>query len=147
MDVLLAVMKKHLHVRGEDVTVNTQNELLLETPPRTWRRQPREERSSAMNRNTSTYVEKTFSPFRYSKREQKHLHVRGEDQHLTDRSLPRWETPPRTWRRHLITSTTTTNSRNTSTYVEKTDVSQWRGFALRKHLHVRGEDISMLPHS
>ena len=71
--------KKHLHGRGEDNSSARSPLPLLETPPRTWRRQKRRSASAWSTRNTSTDVEKTTIGYGWTHGVQKHLHGRGED--------------------------------------------------------------------
>ena len=56
---IVLLLRKHLHGRGEDVFNKCLISILVETPPRTWRR--RKQRQSMLTglRNTSTDVEKT----------------------------------------------------------------------------------------
>ena len=90
---------KHLHGRGEDENKWWDNNQRLETPPRTWRRLRAAISGAAGEGNTSTDVEKTGANRRQCRRNGKHLHGRGEDDHFPCPSLFDAETPPRTWRR------------------------------------------------
>ena len=135
---------KHLHGRGEDFGILTACRTKEETPPRTWRRRVNRHRTNALHGNTSTDVEKTHASNSKVLKTQKHLHGRGEDcinASLTARTL---ETPPRTWRRLANLFSYLSLSRNTSTDVEKTEVSFGHVVSLRKHLHGRGEDLREL---
>ena len=53
------------------------------------------------------------------------------------------ETPPRTWRRLTVEPQNWLGIRNTSTDVEKTKVFDRRPLKIKKHLHGRGEDLSV----
>ncbi len=112
-----------------------------ETPPRTWRRLEHPLSSPCNVRNTSTYVEKTvIHDIRFS-RSRKHLHIRGEDLMRCISFKTPEETPPRTWRRLIYKLYILLLDRNTSTYVEKTCNASKVLSHLKKHLHVRGEDL------
>ena len=54
-------IRKHLHVRGEDLAGQVDAVNDIETPPRAWRRLRMIPLNSAKNGNTSTCVEKIFS--------------------------------------------------------------------------------------
>ena len=51
------------------------------------------------------------------------------------------ETPPRMWRKLLLMLVCNVQNRNTSTYVEKTDLLASEQSASKKHLHVCGENL------
>ncbi len=72
-------MFKHLHGRGEDFVAHEALARHAETPPRTWRRHIKGRCVDAMERNTSTDVEKTPKSAPSGSRIEKHLHGRGED--------------------------------------------------------------------
>ena len=55
--------EKHLHGRGEDMINACMSSVVVETPPRTWRRRPLPRLRAARGRNTSTDVEKTCFGF------------------------------------------------------------------------------------
>ncbi|SQI36100.1 Uncharacterised protein [Leminorella richardii] len=139
--------RKHLHVRGEDQESFTSLLRLTETPPRTWRRPTDRSLIGGGLGNTSTYVEKTQPLHQECTFDKKHLHVRGEDAVPACQITLTSETPPRTWRRRRPTSRNIACTRNTSTYVEKTNVEGLRVSRAQKHLHVRGEDSVVWPNS
>ncbi len=116
----------------------------LETPPRTWRRRSRASSGRQNRRNTSTDVEKTFANRLGRRHPRKHLHGRGEDWSALKNGLLAVETPPRTWRRPILTSGVITNARNTSTDVEKTLRRCAASPLCGKHLHGRGEDLLLI---
>ena len=118
---------------------------VAETPPRTWRRPDDGWRSDARSGNTSTDVEKTGDEALDGVNVEKHLHGRGEDANVPSMSKMIAETPPRTWRRPKQKLWMSWNQRNTSTDVEKTFFADLSCFALRKHLHGRGEDRARAP--
>ncbi len=91
--------RKHLHVRGEDAQRFSKDHLVIETPPRAWRRPVSVGSSGIKDRNTSTCVEKTAPGRQPGASARKHLHVRGEDGLLGFACATRIETPPRAWRR------------------------------------------------
>ncbi len=72
----------------------------------------------------------------------KHPHVRGEDEHSSERVTRLTETPPRAWGRQTHSRSMACLSGNTPTCVGKTpartgsDIKRW------KHPHVRGEDLN-----
>ena len=136
-----------------------------ETPPRTWRRLIQQTEDAINDRNTSTDVEKTNHAVLRRPRREKHLHGRGEDHLAAENRADRVgntstdvektvkakvcadmypETPPRTWRRRIILFPCVLFRRNTSTDVEKTAFDQQSVRQIEKHLHGRGEDISVL---
>ena len=78
--VLASLYKKHLHVRGEDLSIFSKIEPASETPPRAWRRQLYKIKIIRITRNTSTCVEKTMMSLEKKFESGKHLHVRGKDQ-------------------------------------------------------------------
>ena len=96
--------------------------MILETPPRTWRRLPTVILNAPARGNTSTDVEKTLAVYGPSELTRKHLHRRGEDCDAGDRS-------PKVLR-------------NTSTDVEKTTTIYSLSIPDWKHLHGRGEDAN-----
>ena len=116
-----------------------------ETPPRTWRRLDKPIGANARPRNTSTDVEKTTSRTAAEEVTRKHLHGRGEDPRRACRAAPNSETPPRTWRRHLVACARQSVQGNTSTDVEKTPELQLATRLMQKHLHGRGEDAARSP--
>ena len=117
---LTPLIRKHLHVRGEDLDMLRDKQFVSETPPRTWRRRTKYTCGIGGLRNTSTYVEKTYLQIPGALLKWKHLHVRGEDFHVMTAMTVALETPPRTWRRLNPANQLQYNGRNTSTYVEKT---------------------------
>ena len=112
--------QKHLHGRGEDVIKIADGTLPEETPPRTWRRQSTLSTIYSLSRNTSTDVEKTAQGTTSNLPNRKHLHGRGEDDSVRQHKVRRVETPPRTWRRQLVSNKKDNGFGNTSTDVEKT---------------------------
>ena len=135
--------KKHLHGRGEDLTISNFRLPERETPPRTWRRPNGLLNVVPRSGNTSTDVEKTRLWMSGIWPRKKHLHGRGEDefQHLL--AELELETPPRTWRRLFPHHMRVPEGGNTSTDVEKTRSSNRPGIGLGKHLHGRGEDCKI----
>ena len=114
---------KHPHVRGEDIASDIDVISGTETPPRAWGR--------------LTYG-------RYGQNLlKKHPHVRGEDfrrRLLDNRAL---ETPPRAWGRRTRSATAASPPRNTPTCVGKTNWTRYGQVNIRKHPHVRGEDLTV----
>ena len=138
------MLRKHLHVRGEDVLFLTSRDYIrntstcvekitlvkltwfpwAETPPRAWRRLTQALNELARLRNTSTCVEKIIRRRKLRRLLQKHLHVRGEDQPTAVMLFLKL--------------------RNTSTCVEKIPGQRYKLLGHWKHLHVRGEDEIVL---
>ena len=115
---------KHLHGRGED----------WRTIIIGW----------LFSRNTSTDVEKTVTHNTSTTTHWKHLHGRGEDRNTPLMMVRHLETPPRTWRRLLLSLSLFLVLGNTSTDVEKTNRKTRTIRMLKKHLHGRGEDCRKL---
>ena len=111
---------KHLHVRGENIDLQDQSQRNMETPPRAWRKQFIVVTGSNDSGNTSTCVEKTPSYSACISASWKHLHVRGENYVQSGLCSGILETPPRAWRKLVITPEMVGKKRNTSTCVEKT---------------------------
>ncbi len=154
--------RKHLHERGEDLSSRQLVHLIVETPPRAWRRLTGVSAGDPLERNTSTSVEKTIGV--KSEREkigntstsvektetkphlspsvEKHLHERGEDSGKNPSLRPNQETPPRAWRRLFLTNQHHFGDGNTSTSVEKTQCLHSCLSFGKKHLHERGEDTT-----
>ncbi len=135
---------KHLHGRGEDQVFLLPCLLLLETPPRTWRRLVGYLVRLDVVRNTSTDVEKTCCSGEQTAHQRKHLHGRGEDCRRRRLAFVPSETPPRTWRRLVSYGRKRTGDGNTSTDVEKTKSMPSGKDRIRKHLHGRGEDYNWI---
>ncbi len=74
----------------------------------------------------------------------KHLHGRGEDTPSPFAPKSLTETPPRTWRRLRAENVPASRCRNTSTDVEKTDTDSGLLWLVKKHLHGRGEDSTIV---
>ena len=136
--------KKHLHARGENLSLFPAHGLIAETPPRTWRKPQSIFKPPCCIRNTSTHVEKTSVTVLGQVGHRKHLHARGENDF---RQLPKKcsaETPPRTWRKLTALFLQASGGGNTSTHVEKTHKTQPDATEREKHLHARGENCPTL---
>src|SRR5690606_22611222 len=138
------VYKKHPHGRGEDPEPKKNEEIELETPPRTWGRRPEYLGGGKSARNTPTDVGKTDQQLTNTENQAKHPHGRGEDVAGNARGLIPVETPPRTWGRPGGTMSSGQNRGNTPTDVGKTLMSCWKMLKVRKHPHGRGEDTNQL---
>ena len=113
------IIRKHLHIRGENnVSAATPN-AAKETPPHTWRKWLTSSLTLSKNGNTSTYVEKIRSLSQSLGGERKHLHIRGENFTCFLGLIKVLETPPHTWRKFEKGTGIAVKVRNTSTYVEK----------------------------
>ncbi len=92
-------------------------------------------------RNTPTCVGKTITPPTPATNEKKHPHVRGEDVFFIRFAREKKETPPRAWGRLSGCRRTTVRRRNTPTCVGKTITPPTPATNVKKHPHVRGEDV------
>lgn len=90
---------KHPHVRGEDECPEPLKSVVKETPPRAWGRPFARKSVTEEVRNTPTCVGKTSRGDFYVTVEQKHPHVRGEDNVYEPKLVKSTETPPRAWGR------------------------------------------------
>ena len=133
-------MRKHPHVRGEDLSCRVTDTFKTETPPRAWGRRVGCRFLQTYGRNTPTCVGKTPRRFSACSRLGKHPHVRGED-NIGIRAVFRvGETPPRAWGRLRTLGVNAMHRRNTPTCVGKTLQDMRLHQNRRKHPHVRGED-------
>ena len=112
-------LKKHLHIRGENMLRIISQSNKAETPPHTWRKFCSVGGKMGYLGNTSTYVEKIVSSLRAPMWTKKHLHIRGENSPTKHGLATRSETPPHTWRKCNQHRKKLQKFRNTSTYVEK----------------------------
>ena len=103
--VALNRCKKHLHARGENVDRVVLPPRVEETPPRTWRKLICVVLSRSNIGNTSTHVEKTVQKRLRANVREKHLHARGENGGGSMPFITKLETPPRTWRKPLLSLT------------------------------------------
>ncbi len=113
-------VKKHPHVRGEDIALRSMAIISSETPPRAWGRRRICSNSRGRGRNTPTCVGKTICLVSWITPVWKHPHVRGEDADALHEVVPQVETPPRAWGRQTAHRSTRATSRNTPTCVGKT---------------------------
>ena len=130
------------HMCGEAPKFVARISCVLETPPRAWGRPPLALSARHCTRNTPTCVGKTSSPVRREAYFRKHPHVRGEDRSAIVAGLSYLETPPRAWGRQCIRASPGSHDGNTPTCVGKTRGPGHREPGMRKHPHVRGEDLS-----
>ena len=134
-------VKKHLHIRGENPRIGRTRKFLRETPPHTWRKSDFARQVIKPVGNTSTYVEKILSFCRPTSEPGKHLHIRGENETSFTKIFYFPETPPHTWRKFRTFFCSDSRPGNTSTYVEKILRRLRRRRRVRKHLHIRGENV------
>ena len=118
---------------------------MAETPPRAWGRLKHVDDVDRADGNTPTCVGKTSLSHRVPHSWQKHPHVRGEDNGLCHGRTSYTETPPRAWGRPQCPGLSQKDRGNTPTCVGKTERRARQGYARRKHPHVRGEDMPLLP--
>ena len=71
----------------------------------------------------------------------KHLHIRGENRRRQHNLQSPEETPPHTWRKCLVIRKDGLKCGNTSTYVEKIKECFSQYGCVKKHLHIRGENV------
>ena len=116
-------LRKHPHVRGEDITKMRPSWQTWETPPRAWGRLVRNPCCEALDRNTPTCVGKTTEKRCGPTGCGKHPHVRGEDPIGTATHQPPVETPPRAWGRRRHWQGMLQRGRNTPTCVGKTPIN------------------------
>ena len=133
-------IRKHPHVRGEDILTCSVLPPMKETPPRAWGRRIRRYIPEHGYRNTPTCVGKTEDHLLLSSPHRKHPHVRGEDSCHALSISSHQETPPRAWGRQSSRRLQCSLCRNTPTCVGKTLSAWWPCQARKKHPHVRGED-------
>ena len=142
--VTSGISEKHLHIRGENLTIVGRENLITETPPHTWRKSWIRAYDTDCIRNTSTYVEKMGRLVHWESTRRKHLHIRGENSRTTMRRAWIRETPPHTWRKSRRAAAFRNEVRNTSTYVEKIKIQTSALSVLWKHLHIRGENLTSI---
>ena len=110
----------HLHIRGENQCSMKLNRERTGSPPHTWRKLVFISVSPDNQRITSTYVEKTGIISTIDCNSWDHLHIRGENLEAPFQLASPLGSPPHTWRKRHNLATHTSNTRITSTYVEKT---------------------------
>ena len=130
-------------MRGEDACTSSRSRRFMETPPHAWGRQPRQAGCGVRLRNTPTCVGKTKPcPYRTIPR-WKHPHMRGEDPELLGGFSAYTETPPHAWGRPETLNAAGIKGRNTPTCVGKTLRKLHTTGVLKKHPHMRGEDLHL----
>ena len=135
--------RKHPHMRGEDFTAARQRIEDLETPPHAWGRREQGTRGRKVHRNTPTCVGKTRGSYHFFCSSRKHPHMRGEDR-LQDKIVEQsTETPPHAWGRPETLNAAGIKGRNTPTCVGKTLRKLHTTGVLKKHPHMRGEDLHL----
>ncbi len=133
-------LQKHPHLRGEDVEFLNRQGIEVETPPPAWGRHPIGHRALVDRGNTPTCVGKTYASKFNSRPQEKHPHLRGEDDESNTEPQPAEETPPPAWGRHGVIDECERFLGNTPTCVGKTlRVEPFFVFSW-KHPHLRGED-------
>lgn len=131
---------KHLHTRGDDAWPLTETPSNLETPPPTWRQLQISGFILLRVGNTSTLVGMTFLLTLFGTIGLKHIHSCEDDVTHAATQLIKQETHPLLWRRITVTSNRLEPERNTSTTVEKKDITSKLHQHPKKHLHTRGDD-------
>ena len=110
------------------------------SPPHTWRKLLSTSTPLPLYRITSTYVEKTLITRWKNGLSRDHLHIRGENSHSALKQLSMMGSPPHTWRKLLSAYHNHHFLGITSTYVEKTNVTDVAKDKTEDHLHIRGEN-------
>ena len=131
-------------MRGEDLLLDTMAHNLKETPPHAWGRLLTILMRCEVCRNTPTCVGKTARDPRQHGGEEKHPHMRGEDDPKRQAILEAAETPPHAWGRPSCPLSNILRTRNTPTCVGKTTRTGQEWPDKGKHPHMRGEDASSL---
>ena len=129
----------HLHIRGEYAALHAMQKWVAGSPPHTWRIQYSACSLLGLMRITSTYVENTNKPTTVLRRDEDHLHIRGEYSLVIKRSFFMLGSPPHTWRIPIFFSFNVVLFRITSTYVENTSAPLRSIKYGEDHLHIRGE--------
>ena len=136
--------RKHLRLRGENLTATPAFAAKVETPPLARRKRLLLFFGFPHHRNTSARAEKTPRPTFHRGSGWKHLRARGENGMAHGIFLLDVETPPRARRKRGDAALERNLFGNTSARAEKT----FRRVSLRllqgKHLRARGENSCML---
>ena len=136
----LPALRKHPHMRGEDMIDPPLLAPGTETPPHAWGRRSASGDTTIAERNTPTCVGKTKYEFLWLPEQRKHPHMRGEDLSYQAHTIVSLETPPHAWGRLTLHVLNVSHRRNTPTCVGKT-ISYGACFqSFKKHPHMRGED-------
>ena len=130
----------HLHIRGENKLACYAIGANWGSPPHTWRKLNCVGYAFGKARITSTYVEKTSHEQSHNFKIQDHLHIRGENENNVPLKILYSGSPPHTWRKLVPLRCDVSCCRITSTYVEKTNSSNYGYLGLQDHLHIRGEN-------
>ena len=93
------LVRKHPHMRGEDLGLDTSNLSKMETPPHAWGRPRGPCGDRSREGNTPTCVGKTLCYRGDLRHSWKHPHMRGEDPILICQQCGQMETPPHAWGR------------------------------------------------
>ena len=116
----------------------------LGSPPHTWRKPLSLANQFLDFRITSTYVEKTRAWTSYPHGWRDHLHIRGENVFVVISGTSGTGSPPHTWRKPFLFIKRWSWWGITSTYVEKTKANAKMPVSKQDHLHIRGENSTML---
>ena len=143
--MLVAPSQETPHVHGEDRTNVSACSKAGETAPCAWGRLFVSTTAQTSYGNTPTCVGKTPAGAYAGRERRKHPHVRGEDYRGCAGIWYFTETPPRAWGRRLRRIRHRHVNRNTPTCVGKTTFSQQGLAKVKKHPHVRGEDLIRHP--
>ncbi len=152
-------------MRGENLGSQCSLLYSMETPPHAWGKPDTGRNEPADCRNTPTCVGKTRSCKCKDIVNQKHPHMRGENEPTTqntiaewkhphmrgeNQQLPKWfesngETPPHAWGKPVQKSFVSLSFRNTPTCVGKTLRYVRLCSVYQKHPHMRGENVVPVP--
>ena len=134
----------HLHIRGENSAGYETGVSNVGSPPHTWRKLVFDSELSLKVRITSTYVEKIIISSNNLRMFEDHLHIRGENKLILLQELRSLGSPPHTWRKSLAGGIMIGLVGITSTYVEKINFKLLFTSQHEDHLHIRGENGSIL---
>ena len=131
-------------MRGENILLYIMIETGKETSPHAWRKHNILVMTNQNCRNISTCVEKTNQVHHWSVSSRKHLHMRGENFLSMGTIYIKLETSPHAWRKPCRKKRRRSSGRNISTCVEKTFLYKNDIKTSEKHLHMRGENASLV---
>ena len=129
-------------MRGADVIVDLPHCLAPETSPHAWSRFETGEEVALGHGNISTCVEQIGCISSRPAHTGKHLHMRRADWLYLQSTSSYRETSPHAWSRSFAASLRWISSRNISTCVEQIALLCRHRRKGRKHLHMRGADLS-----
>ena len=133
-------LKKHPHLRGENVGIWVNHFLPLETSPPAWGKHLAEVDTRRYSRNIPTCVGKTPVALGIRDEIKKHPHLRGENHQIFRCLVLKLETSPPAWGKPSPYSRRPLPTRIIPTCVGKTKTPEKASLSKRKHPHLRGEN-------